>query len=867
VTNTISGEQNEADNEICPETIRYGVALLRPAVGGAGRLCLLCPCDSATHQEVERGREMSTFGIKCPGCGILLEADENDIGAKVECTECGQSFTLIRDSDPSSAGTANETVTFSFDQPSGRLEHTKPVSLTLPDGTIPVNSWTLVLKECVSYALQNNRKKIESLRDVEAPFRKSILFSSTPGNMRKPEQLSADLYMETHFSAFDIVKFVRGLMDYCEFPSHEFAISYRKILSSANTPKKDFDENSPESAFVKQLDFSTFTSGITIPISCHQVFLSHLSGNLNRGESHPVTIKIGNQSFNVMITNVGFSDSSRPTYLKFYWHRNSPIAKSFQATFPAAYQQLSEDHSSRDGIDTVLTVSCGEQPDIFQIAMDTPLVESKELDATAQAETAAPVSPETSTSETVSCSEDTTNDENQLAELLQTEFANGVRPGSIIDQKKIRKLYQQYFDADLPEDFDFAAILPRVGIAHSGKVFPKPTSKQGGWRSLIDKLVSEGNTLFQFSRLVELHADELMKSGIGSGELLQKIMTRDAPDSYDISGGFFAPRGLDAISCRIAAAIMPQEGAIIDILATSKQLPYVDTAYIRNWCKGLDNLVWIGQDVYAIAERIEFDDTEVARGRSCCETAITEEGFFSLSQLSLDDSAAMNDLRMTDSAFRRVFFQRFLSDDFEAHGQIVCAKGANIDGQIPLHAFLQEHSDVTLDQLEAVAKEYNIVLWQALKTAHEEMARVDRDRFVAPGMVPFDIAAIDSAIANVCEDVPMPLGSFTNLSNFPAVPGWTWNAYLLESFLRRSSAAFRLLSSTSFTKDPTGAVVPRKLDDCSPEDIFAVIARRCGVAAETEEVGNFLVATQCIMRRTPKTVGAVVARMKELEKR
>ena len=333
------------------------------------------------------------------------------------------------------------------------------------------------------------------------------------------------------------------------------------------------------------------------------------------------------------------------------------------------------------------------------------------------------------------------------------------------------------------------------------------------------------------------------------------------------AGGFFAPRGLDAISCRIAAAIMPQEGAIIDILATSKQLPYVDTAYIRNWCKSLDNLVWIGQDAYAIAGRIEFDDAEVCRGRSCCETAIAAEGFFSLSQLCLDDSAAMNDPRMTGSALRRVFFQRFLSDNFDINGQIVCAKGSNIDGQIPLHTFLQEHSDVTLDQLEAVAKEYNIVLWQALKTAHEEMARVDRDRFVAPGMVPFDIAAIDSAIANVCEDVPMPLGSFTNLSNFPAVPGWTWNAYLLESFLRRSSAEFRLLSSTSFTKDPTGAVVPRKLDDCSPEDIFAVIARRCGVAAETEEVGNFLVATQCIMRRTPKTVGAVVARMKELEKR
>jgi len=36
-------EENEADNEIRPETIRYGAALLRPAVGGGGRFCLQNP--------------------------------------------------------------------------------------------------------------------------------------------------------------------------------------------------------------------------------------------------------------------------------------------------------------------------------------------------------------------------------------------------------------------------------------------------------------------------------------------------------------------------------------------------------------------------------------------------------------------------------------------------------------------------------------------------------------------------------------------------------------------------------------------------------------------------------------------------------
>ena len=96
----------------------------------------------------------------------------------------------------------------------------------------------------------------------------------------------------------------------------------------------------------------------------------------------------------------------------------------------------------------------------------------------------------------------------------------------------------------------------------------------------------------------------------------------------------------------------------------------------------MDSLVRIAQDVYAITERIEFDDTEITRGKSDCATAVATDGFFSLSQLHLVDSATMNDSRMTEGALRRVFFQRFLSDDFDLHGQIVCAKGESIDAQM-----------------------------------------------------------------------------------------------------------------------------------------------------------------------------------------
>lgn len=456
--------------------------------------------------------------------------------------------------------------------------------------------------------------------------------------------------------------------------------------------------------------------------------------------------------------------------------------------------------------------------------------------------------------------------EKQLADLLQANFANGVRPDSAIDQKKLRNLYQRHFAGDLPSAFDFATILSHIGIVFEGKVYPKPTTGMSGWHKLIERLVAEGHTLFQFSRLMETHSGELLKFGIKSWQFLQEIVRLEDSDSFDISGEIFAPKGGGEIHDRLTSAFTPKEGAIVDILATSKRLPYISVTFIRNWFKSC-NLVRIGPDMYAMTERVEFDDFEIERGKTDCEKNIANDKFFLLSQLRLANSTAMNDPRMTDKAIRRVFYMRFLSGKFDIEGQVVCAKGAIINRKIPIHAFFHEHTDTTLDQLEAVAEEYHITMGQALEAAHEDMVRVNKDKFAIPSMVPFDTVAIDNAIAKVCGDNPMPLGAFGNFADFPAVPGWTWNKYLFEAFLRRSSAMFRFVSSSGIGKDVSGAVIPSNFSNGSPEVVFAHIALHNRISAEADDVGSFLIANHCIMRRTDKTLLAVVAKMKEWEKR
>lgn len=270
---------------------------------------------------------------------------------------------------------AGDIRTFSFDKPSEDVYYSSPSTLTMPDGTFTVKYWSEVLDRCFYYAFRHNPSKVEELVDIEAPFRKAVLFSRTPESLRRPKKLGEGLYMETNLSAHGIVKSVCGLMAYCGFPVKEFSITYR--TQNARPKEKQTGPTGEETSaakFTKRLDFSTFTAGITIPIKCQDAFLANLSVDLERGKSHPVTLAIGEHRFGVSINNIGFSDPTRKRNLAFLWRRNAPIAKSFQATFPDAFRQLGEDHTNHTGIDTKLTVFCSDTRDVFQITLDTPLM-------------------------------------------------------------------------------------------------------------------------------------------------------------------------------------------------------------------------------------------------------------------------------------------------------------------------------------------------------------------------------------------------------------------------------------------------------------------------------------------------------------
>lgn len=170
--------------------------------------------------------QMGLFSLKCPGCGVWLEANEDDVGTMAECSECGRKFPLAK--GPEKTGSSGEGWgTFSFAEPVDKLEYTRPLFLALPSGILPVRYWSDVHRLCLSYVFKNNPDKLKELIDIRAPFRRTLLFSRHPERLRHALGLGDGIYAEFNLSAHEIVKIDSGLVAYCGFPPTDFSVTYQ----------------------------------------------------------------------------------------------------------------------------------------------------------------------------------------------------------------------------------------------------------------------------------------------------------------------------------------------------------------------------------------------------------------------------------------------------------------------------------------------------------------------------------------------------------------------------------------------------------------------------------------------------------------
>ena len=97
-----------------------------------------------------------------------------------------------------------------------------------------------------------------------------------------------------------------------------------------------------------------------------------------------------------------------------------------------------------------------------------------------------------------------------------------------------------------------------------------------------------------------------------------------------------------------------------------------------------------------------------------------------------------------------------------------------------------------------------------ISAANEKKIRVEKNFFVKDALINFDVPGIDAALNSFVQGKVIPLRAVTSFTGFPPVEGYSWNLFLLESFLRRFSKKYSFMAAgANVNNSNIGAIFPK----------------------------------------------------------
>ena len=184
----------------------------------------------------------SNMGLQIPeNCGVLVSATEDQDVFSITCIGNDNVESALISAgeaskdDGSQKEMDSETEKFTLASPPRNLTYTKPKSIWICDGLIATSSWKSVLVEVCKYIFQKYPDNLLLFCDEENAFKATsrICFSGTSEKMKSPVQISTDLWLETNFSANNIVDLSTELFSFSDIPLSEITLEISRARKNA----------------------------------------------------------------------------------------------------------------------------------------------------------------------------------------------------------------------------------------------------------------------------------------------------------------------------------------------------------------------------------------------------------------------------------------------------------------------------------------------------------------------------------------------------------------------------------------------------------------------------------------------------------
>lgn len=442
--------------------------------------------------------------------------------------------------------------------------------------------------------------------------------------------------------------------------------------------------------------------------------------------------------------------------------------------------------------------------------------------------------------------------ETSILDVIARHFPNGFQPDSIIDRKKLFRLYEEETEKGIPDGFDIKALINNCGITVGKKVYVLSKEAKNEICSKINSLFATGNNVLFYNLLLKLPIFE--ECHIYEVSTLKEVVRMLLPNAAYEKHYMCSHYGLSVLQ-----EIVDAYGRDIKLTYSQiqKRKPYMDLDTIKWELSYSDKFVWDESETYAQAHLIKLADTDILKIQSEFLPEVESRGFATMLHLPLADSCALNP-SVSYYAVREVMYLRHMSGKYSKNGLIVTRIGETKTSYEVLCEYCRSLEKATLEEInhygQALLGNQPTTIVSA---AIYNMVRVDRAIFVNDAAIEFDVDAIDRAIEQFVGDKIIPLKNITSFTAFPEVEGYSWNLYILDCFLRRFSKKFSMNGSPAQT-NIVGAVCPKEIRFDSYADAMAYAVVQDGVEISENTISDYLSKNQFILRR-----GLIVRRVFE----
>lgn len=457
----------------------------------------------------------------------------------------------------------------------------------------------------------------------------------------------------------------------------------------------------------------------------------------------------------------------------------------------------------------------------------------------------------------------------KVLEIIAENFPNGIRE-DFIDMNRVAKIYSETHAGENISPEFIATVIRANGIEKDGRYYFISDADSEKLRQLLDEILA-GNFIAYYSAVYERHRDFFARMHIFSPEVLRKILRRIDSAHFYFSEFCSANRmtwldyeASNWLDNEVTGIFMEAENALA-LKDLQEKISYVPAEKISEVLSDAQKYFLTRDGKFFPAFKIQFDADEIRAAKRKIIASINANGCATADEFSLASNFALNP-ELSEKDLRRLIYEKFFGN-FTRRGKKFYRKGAAASTASPMNAlreFVAEHDELPADKLFAFAGNFGAPPSVALNAANEMMIRVDKNLFVKDALIKFNAAGIDRALAPFVHGRIIPLRAVTSFTGFPPVEGYSWNLFLLESFLRKFSEKYVYDSPSHVPNNSSvGAIHPSTMNFADYLDVQAAAVVQESIPLEKSAVDEFLIGSGYRSKRIDKVTEQIIARAQE----